>query len=522
MDAKRIAATVILCGTLSITGCSLFQPLTRPAGQQQTKPPNSRDPVIVRRSTTQPAAPSKTGALDPIEQRVMEYIERVERNGDSSARAAKLGLSSSAVSENETLSASTTLAPPTATGSSDAARVLVPQRHAARPRPTQANSRSEHPIRPSPKEDSAVLVADESPVPPATSDGASRESNQSTGDDSPLQNTEATSAAKSAAPHASDGKVHTPSDARLAELERASAATAHSRREDTPASGAVEPATHTPEPQPAAAEPPVIESVSIRAGAAAVQPTNSPAPVAPSINTPTRAAGAGPSARELLSAYVNDPEWRSDATFRRQLDAKLLAVIAGDVDTARKPLEMATDEQQALATRLVSALIAARDAHAGDPRASADRVLTELDALGDTLRKSTSLELPRLAICREVRGFGQFQPFEPAQFAAGQPSEFVLYCELRNFTSQQQSDGQFLSKFELRTTILHGKEPVLELVDRDITDRCRSPRRDCFIPRVVRLPATLAPGRYLAKVAVIDKLGDKVAEQTVEFRLNAQ
>ena len=101
-------------------------------------------------------------------------------------------------------------------------------------------------------------------------------------------------------------------------------------------------------------------------------------------------------------------------------------------------------------------------------------------------------------------------------------SEFVVYCELQDFVSKQGEDGLYQASFDLRTQILNrGGEVVLELEDRDIVDRCRQPRRDCFIPRLVWLPATLSPGEYVVKISVTDKLGEKMAENRATFRVVA-
>jgi len=102
-------------------------------------------------------------------------------------------------------------------------------------------------------------------------------------------------------------------------------------------------------------------------------------------------------------------------------------------------------------------------------------------------------------------------------------AEFVLYCEVRDFVSEQRDDGFYYTRFDLTTTLLsHSGDVVLELKDTDITDRCRNLRHDCFIPRLVRLPASLSPGQYVAKVTVVDKLGQKVAENRATFQIVAR
>ena len=77
--------------------------------------------------------------------------------------------------------------------------------------------------------------------------------------------------------------------------------------------------------------------------------------------------------------------------------------------------------------------------------------------------------------------------------------------------------------FSMRTTILNrAGDVVLELADDHVPDVCRTRRQDCFIPRLVRLPATLSPGQYVVKVTIVDKIGEKVAEKRATFRIVAR
>jgi len=241
--------------------------------------------------------------------------------------------------------------------------------------------------------------------------------------------------------------------------------------------------------------------------------------IEPAMNTPTAASGAPPALREML-ARLPPP---TPGSFREQLDRRVLAVIAGDYGAARQPLELVTAQQQELATRFVEALIVLREFHAGDEASAATAAADVLRELLAALQTVSDLSMPALKICRAVRGFGQYDPIEPPRFRAGQQNEFVLYCELRDFTSQRQDDGQFLTRFDLTTTIMDsGGGTVLEICDRELSDLCANRRHDCFIPRLVRLPPTMAPGRYVAKVTAVDKLGQKVAENRASFEIAAE
>lgn len=509
MEAKPAVTLVLLFSVLSSSGCAVFVPRTQPTGAS----PSARSERNAVPANAQAPQPS-----DPVEQRVMEYIARVEQHDVAAASPADSELAATAGSDG---------APPS---------------ESRRPTRPSARSPREKGVGTARRPPDIILSADTSADPAAASVGASdartvpeigEAAGGATGGD----------VSRDSAPRPHDSELNiagqTRSEAVATSVRTSPAAqplTSSSISDDASTertavrpgrlNRATESAQTTGETSSAAMEPPSISFISLRPAAPGISAESSSSSVetaaAPGVNSPARAVGGGPTAQELISAFVRDNDPSSDATFRKQIDLRLMRVVAGDLESARKPLEMATAEQQAIASRLIEALIAARDAHDGDAGVAADRVLAPIRALSEALRETGPLEIPMLALCREVRGFGQYQPFDPPQFAAGRENEFVLYCELSNFSSRQQSDGQYMSQFELRTTILHGKDVVLEWIDRDITDRCRNRRRDCFIPRVVRLPASLAPGGYVAKIAVIDKLGEKVAERSAEFRIAAQ
>ena len=146
-----------------------------------------------------------------------------------------------------------------------------------------------------------------------------------------------------------------------------------------------------------------------------------------------------------------------------------------------------------------------------------------IGVLCQRLRERLSdLSLPVLKICSAVRSYGQYDALDPPRLLAGTAAEFVLYCEVSDFVSELR-DGLYTTTFDMTTAILNRSgDAVLEIKDADIVDRCRNRRHDCFIPRLVRLPATLSPGQYVAKVTVVDKLGQKLAENRALFQLVAR
>jgi hypothetical protein len=265
---------------------------------------------------------------------------------------------------------------------------------------------------------------------------------------------------------------------------------------------------------PDASAPRIMAQAAPRRAESALPPAREPAP--PAVNAPQSAA------TPVSFATLVDQLPADDSPFRRQLDQRLLHVLAGDYGKARGPLEMAPKEQQAMAARIVEALIAIRETHGGDPAAETRRALEQIESLRSALLPGSELMIEQLAICRAVRGFGQFDEIEPAVFPAGRANEFVTYAEIRGFESERAESGEFESRFSMKTTVLNRIGDVALAIDDDsIIDRCRTRRRDCFIPRLVRLPATLPPGEYVVKTTIIDRIGQKVAERRVSLRLSA-
>ena len=279
------------------------------------------------------------------------------------------------------------------------------------------------------------------------------------------------------------------------------------------------------EEQSPTVESPVLGAIDVHAAPPATKddvhssPSSDNAVAAPGINKPATASNAPVTLEQLIEQWQSQP---GEGSYREQLDQRLVLVVAGKYEEARRPLESVSDQQRQMAARLIEMLIEIRESHGGSPESEAKRVLTEVQALSDTLVQVSDPEITVLALTRAVRGFGQYEPFDPAEFPSGRQNEFVVYCELRNFVSRE-NEGWYASEFAMKTTILNRSgDVILEINDDPIKDRCRSRRHDCFIPRLVRLPATISPGEYVVKLTIIDKIGEKVTEKRTTFRIVAR
>lgn len=237
----------------------------------------------------------------------------------------------------------------------------------------------------------------------------------------------------------------------------------------------------------------------------------------PAANSPAASSNEDVAIQELLHRWLSQPGGDS---FQEQLDRRVLSALNGDFEAARSPLEAVTSEQQRVASQFIETMISLRDAHGGDMSAAVARVLPHVNEMRESLTPLADLTAPVFVLCRAVRGFGQYEALSSTTLPAGKANEFVTYLQVSNFASRKADDGQYESQFNLRTQVLtRSGETVLEYKDEAIIDRCRTRRQDCFIPRLVQLPAVLGPGDYVVKVTIADKIGQKVTEARTTFKL---
>lgn len=287
------------------------------------------------------------------------------------------------------------------------------------------------------------------------------------------------------------------------------------KSDSAPAAPASQPTT-TPVAPAVASKPPTVSGVTARSERDFAIQRRSGAPDTPSLNSPEKATVLPATLRELLDAL---PEDTSGSDLRSQIVQRILQAAAGDADKARKPLTLATREQQEVCGRFVDAVLALREVNGGRPDDELASVLAPLAELRESLAAIVDLKLPTIEVCRAVRGFGQYEAMTPT-FVAGRDNEFVLYAEVSDFVSERGEDGWYKSVFGLKVAVLsRAGDAVQEIAAPEMVDRCRTRRQDCFVSPLVRLPRTLSPGEYVVKVTISDRIGEKVAERQTTIRV---
>lgn len=149
-------------------------------------------------------------------------------------------------------------------------------------------------------------------------------------------------------------------------------------------------------------------------------------------------------------------------------------------------------------------------------------VMEQLDSTLAALRPRAPFVLERMCFCREVTGFGSYQPL-PAEYTF-RPGELVeVYVEPRWFSSQRQ--GQF---YEVRLSGLlelrDGGGQVRwrqEFAER-AADRSRSPRRDLHQSFRFCVPETLRRGQYTLLLTLTDTPTKRTAQRALELHVTTR
>ncbi len=127
------------------------------------------------------------------------------------------------------------------------------------------------------------------------------------------------------------------------------------------------------------------------------------------------------------------------------------------------------------------------------------------------------LVIPRLRICRQVRGFEDVVALDVRRLQRGQP--ILIYATLENFCSLPAARGYrtlTLSTVEICT-------PEGDVVERQnlgtAVDLADTPRLDFFLTHVVTIPESLPAGGYILMLNVEDLLGQDTAQAQIEIRV---
>jgi len=143
----------------------------------------------------------------------------------------------------------------------------------------------------------------------------------------------------------------------------------------------------------------------------------------------------------------------------------------------------------------------------------ANRMLELLDYARDKVAPRADFVISCMKICDKVSSFGNYQEIKPAKLQSGKSQKVYVYCELENFESKLNAQGQYISDIDIKITLFdsHLNTKCQKAVPVDDTPSY-SRRRDFFLIGDLTIPM-LSPGKYWLRVEVEDKIAGKRAKQ---------
>jgi hypothetical protein len=208
-----------------------------------------------------------------------------------------------------------------------------------------------------------------------------------------------------------------------------------------------------------------------------------------------------------------------------QFDYQLLQFVMDEPVPNLSAIASLPDEDREMIAAVMDGLSNYRNNLRADNNMLLSRKVRPLLDMTDRLRALSDLIIPTIALCQDVRGFGNYTPFDgdPPRFSAGSPHPTILYCEVANFSSQL-NDKRLWQTELVQNAVLYTEGGMSVWTDqaRPVTDTARVHRQDFFIAQRIDLPAALPIGRYLLKVTIEDKQSNHFAEATQPLLIIAQ
>jgi hypothetical protein len=270
------------------------------------------------------------------------------------------------------------------------------------------------------------------------------------------------------------------------------------------------PPVATPAPQPAAPPPP-LEAVAAPPAPAVDVSINPPAP-APTKQSATPSTGGISSLTQRIDQQAHDQP--HDAAV--QLDQQLLTFVRNEPVPDENALAGLPAEDRDVLSAILDGLSNYRDILRSDPTATNTRKLQPLLDMADRLHSAADLNVPAIALCLEVRGFGDYDAINVDSVPAAQSLRALVYCQVANFSSQLS--GQMWEVHLNERLTLYSEatgKSVWKLADKKIADRCRQRRHDCYCVELIELPPDLPPGKYILTATLEDQISNKLTQANV-------
>ncbi len=158
-----------------------------------------------------------------------------------------------------------------------------------------------------------------------------------------------------------------------------------------------------------------------------------------------------------------------------------------------------------------------------DEHEAQQTIIDAVLSLQNAIVKRPALELPTVALCWRIGGFGDYDKFEREAFLAHDEQQVILYLEIDGFTSVLNERRQWVTQISQQLEIYSDRDgiPVWSESWQRAVDVINNKRRDFFTTQLITLPAALSVGRYQLKIRVRDEESGAEAEASIPFEMVA-
>ena len=248
-------------------------------------------------------------------------------------------------------------------------------------------------------------------------------------------------------------------------------------------------------------------------------PDGAPLVIAPFASSPELERLITQTTVEAAAVTPGESDASRQLFLRKQVQLRLLHLIAGQTDRALQPIPGVDSTDQEFWQQMMWGMANYFDTQGmPDSAERATQTIAQLRAAATRLQEKARLELHNVAFCSKISGFGNYQRFKRDEFMAGQ--QVLLYAEVADFKSEPTPDGQFRTLMKSTLEVLEGG-PTGRLVESlplaPSEDRCRNQRRDYYYSYEFVIPQSCNPGPHALRLRVEDQLGKKTAVTTLNF-----
>lgn len=255
-----------------------------------------------------------------------------------------------------------------------------------------------------------------------------------------------------------------------------------------------------------------------------VSPSDPPqaTPSSPGSQPDSRAASetSPPDRDELVRLLLARVQQSDDPVLRKAAATAVLSLVAPDAELDPASLTDLSLRERERVLRFHEAVRALHTAVVEDRQSLDERRV--LAALREVFGPQP-IEITKLELCKSVRGFGVYEPFEQQAFLAGQSQKMIVYLELENFVSRELGPEKREVRLTQEVVLYNATDGLAVWRQRpvEVVDQSRNARRDFFVVQMIELPANLGVGKYVLKVKVRDLHGETMHEAARPIELVA-